>query len=68
MSAGIAAGSLLALQSSGLIGHLLFGVSATDPAVFAAAAAGLALVAAAGYLIPAARAARADPIQALRGE
>jgi putative ABC transport system permease protein len=67
-AAGIAAGSLLALQSSGLIGHLLFGVSATDPAVFIAAAAGLALVAAAGYLIPAARAARADPIQALRGE
>ena len=65
---GIAAGTLLALQSSGLLSHLLFGVSTTDPTVFAAAAAGLALVAAAGYLIPAARAVKADPIQALRGE
>ena len=65
---GIAAGALLALQSSGLLSHLLFGVSATDPAVFAAAGTGLALVAAAGYLIPAARASKADPVQALRGE
>jgi ABC-type antimicrobial peptide transport system permease subunit len=65
---GIVAGILLALQSSGLLSHLLFGVSATDPLVFGAAAAGLAIVAAAGYLIPAARAAKADPIGALRGE
>ena len=65
---GIVAGALLALQSSGLLGHLLFGVSAKDPVVFLAAGAGLALVAAAGYLIPATRAAKADPIQALRGE
>jgi len=37
-------------------------------AVLASAAAGLTAVAAAGYLIPAARASRADPIQTLRGE
>jgi ABC-type antimicrobial peptide transport system permease subunit len=36
--------------------------------VFAGSAAGLAAVAAAGYLIPAARAARVEPVTALRAE
>jgi putative ABC transport system permease protein len=66
--AGIICGTLLALQASGLLRRLLYGVSETDPIVFAVAAVGLAAVAAAGYLIPAARAARANPIHALRLE
>jgi ABC-type antimicrobial peptide transport system permease subunit len=66
---GILAGTMLALQSSGLLSHLLFDVSARDPWVFGAAAGGLTAVAAVGYLVPAARrAAGADPIRALRGE
>jgi ABC-type antimicrobial peptide transport system permease subunit len=66
--AGIVTGTILALQASGLLRRLLYGVSETDPLVFTAAAVGLAAVAATGYLIPAARAANADPIVALRGE
>jgi hypothetical protein len=66
--AGIVIGTALALQASGLLRRLLYGVSETDPVVFGLAAAGLAAVAAAGYLIPAARAARVDPIAALKGE
>ena len=66
--AGIVIGTALALQASGLLRRLLCGVSETDPVVFGLAAVGLAAVAAAGYLIPAARAAKADPIGALRGE
>ena len=65
---GIVAGVLLAIPAAGLLQHLLYGVDARDVAVLASAAAGLTAVAAAGYLIPAARASRADPIQTLRGE
>ena len=65
---GIVAGTVLALQASGLLRRLLYGVSETDPAVFVLAAAGLAVAAAAGYLIPAARAARTDPIVALKAD
>ena len=66
--AGIAAGALIALAASGVLRSLLYDVSATDPAVFVASAAGLAAIALAGYLIPAARAARVDPVVSLRSE
>jgi putative ABC transport system permease protein len=65
---GIVLGTLLGLQASGLLSHLLFGVSATDPVVFALAAMGLAAVSAGGYLIPAMRASRVEASEALRGE
>jgi len=65
---GILAGTVLSLQASGLLRRLLYGVSETDPAVFVLAAGGLAVAAAAGYLIPAARAARTDPIVALKAD
>jgi putative ABC transport system permease protein len=66
--AGIAAGALLAVATSGVLRSLLYQVSATDPIVFAGSAVGLAAVALAGYLIPAARASRVEPVAALRAE
>jgi predicted permease len=50
------------------IQKLLFGVGAGDPATFAAASAVVALVACAATLGPALRAARIDPVSALRHE
>jgi putative ABC transport system permease protein len=67
-AAGIAAGAVLAFAASGVLGTLLYEVSARDTSVFAGSAIGLAAVAIAGYLIPAARAARVEPVTALRSE
>jgi len=47
---------------------LLFGISPTDTATFAGAAALLTIVAAAASLVPALRASRVDPLVALRDE
>jgi putative ABC transport system permease protein len=66
--AGIAAGAAIAAAVSGVLRTLLYEVSATDPVVYAGAASGLAAVALAGYLIPAARASRVEPVIALRSE
>ena len=66
--AGIAAGAVIAAASSSVLRSLLYEVSATDPIVFAGSAVGLAAIALAGYLIPAARASRVEPVVALRSE
>src|SRR5688572_27203477 len=66
--AGIAAGALIAVAASGVLRSLLYQVSATDPIVFVGSAVGLAAIALAGYLIPAARASRVEPVVALRSE
>ena len=66
--AGIIAGAALAFGTSRVLGSLLYQVSATDPMVFIASALGLAAIALAGYLIPAARASRVEPVVALRSE
>ncbi len=66
--AGIAAGAVIAAASSSVLRSLLYDVSATDPIVFVGSAVGLAAIALAGYLIPAARASRVEPVVALRSE
>ncbi len=66
--AGVAVGIVGALGLARALRHLLYGVSATDPATFAAVAlAALATAALACYL-PARRATQADPAVALRSE
>jgi predicted permease len=65
---GVAIGVAVALAVTRLAASLLVHVSATDPLVFAAAPLFLAAVALAANYLPARRATRIDPIDALRTE
>ena len=65
---GIVAGLLLSLGSGSLMASLLFGVQPADPITFAVISGLLAAVAMAASYIPASRAARIDPVFALRTE
>jgi predicted permease len=67
-AAGTAIGLAGAWVLSRLLSSQLFGVSPTDPTVFAGAAAAVGLVALAASYGPARRAARIDPVLALRRE
>jgi predicted permease len=66
--AGIAAGLVTALAGSRLVESLLYDVSPRDPAVFAATSLALLAVALAACWLPARRAARLSPLEALRTE
>ncbi len=68
MAAGMLCGLALTAALGRLLGNLLFGVSALDPAVLVAVCLLLLLVATAATSIPAWRAARIDPLRALRQE
>jgi putative ABC transport system permease protein len=65
---GLCIGAAGALAGSRLIASQLYGVSARDPLTFATIAGLLALVALAASGVPALRAARIDPMAALRAE
>jgi putative ABC transport system permease protein len=73
MSEGIVVSAMglgVGLVASGVVGRairsLLFGVAPTDPASLAATTALLAIVAVAASIVPARRALRVDPLEALR--
>lgn len=63
---GIACGLGASLVLSRFLSTLLYDVQPTDPATYAAAAAGLAAVAFGATLVPSSRATRIDPMTALR--
>ena len=65
---GIAIGLLGAVALTRLMRALLFGVSATDPVTFVTVSLTLAAVGLLASWLPARRASRTDPAEALRAE
>jgi len=63
---GIGLGVIFALALTKFLAALLYGISPADPLTFAAVASLLVLVALAACYVPAQRATRVDPIEALR--
>jgi predicted permease len=65
---GLLAGLAASLEAGQLMRDLLYEIKPLDPAVYAAVAAALLAVAAFACIVPAWRASRVDPMQALRAE
>jgi putative ABC transport system permease protein len=65
---GLVVGGICALAAGQALTSLLFGVSATDPLTFVLVAASLAAAAFCASYVPARRAARVDPMLALRAD
>lgn len=65
---GALAGGLLALLSARLLASILFGISASDPTPYVASGGVMMAAALAGMYAPAHRAARVDPLIAMRAE
>ena len=65
---GLAAGLIAAVAATRLVASMLFEVKASDPVTFIGVAVVLGTVSMAASYIPARRAARADPVMALRHE
>jgi ABC-type antimicrobial peptide transport system permease subunit len=67
-AAGCVLGLLGAVAASRLLQSMVFGVSTLDPLVLALAAVLVLLLALAASLLPARRAASANPVEALRAQ
>jgi predicted permease len=65
---GLATGTLAALASTRFVASLLYGVTPGDPFLLGSVVSLLAIVAAGSCLLPACRASRVDPMEALRCE
>jgi putative ABC transport system permease protein len=67
-AAGVAGGLAASIALTRYLTTMLFGVSAADPATYAGLAAVMAIVSALACYVPARRAARVDPLAAIRAE
>jgi putative ABC transport system permease protein len=65
---GISIGFLLAIATAKILSGLLYGVRALDPIAFAVAPLVMTIAALIATWLPAKRATRVDPVQALRAE
>jgi putative ABC transport system permease protein len=65
---GTLIGTVAAAMATRAIGNLLYGISPADPLAYGSAALTLLVVALAACWLPARRAARVDPMRALRGD
>ena len=68
VAAGLILGAVVSLWSVRFIQSQLYQVRAFDPALWAAVGVAVVLVSAIGTLIPSMRAARVDPVHALKAE
>jgi ABC-type antimicrobial peptide transport system permease subunit len=68
LAIGLGVGTVLALMGAKAAGSLLFGLKAHDPETFVLSVSLLAIVSLAASALPAYRAARVDPLDALRNE